>query len=139
MKIYLAGPIDNVSRKAAQGWRSRVKSTLEDSGQSIEVLDPMRHGEFDKLLDWEKIVRLDKLDIQAADIILVNYIEPSVGTSMEIMYAHSLGKPIVFVNDTAYDPSAWHIAHASIMVGTLDTAIRLLLDQSFRFGLQQKT
>ena len=52
------------------------------------LLDPMRRNFKDNELDSaNEIVEFDLQDIRDADIVLVNYSKPSVGTAMEVFYA----------------------------------------------------
>jgi nucleoside 2-deoxyribosyltransferase len=44
-----------------------------------------------------EIVELDKIDVAGTDVILASVPKPSVGTSMEILYAWQLGKRVVLV------------------------------------------
>ena len=46
-------------------------------------------------MKYREIVEFDKIDIQRSDVIMVNYVKPSVGTSMEVCYAWTIGKPII--------------------------------------------
>lgn len=109
-KLYLAGPINGCSDFECNNWREAIKN---DFGNCFKFLDPMdrdyrgMEGDF-----YREIVDLDKKDIREADIIVVMYVKPSVGTSMEIFYAWTLGKPIVIWTDQK-DISPWLRYHST--------------------------
>ena len=47
--------------------------------------------------NFSKIVEHDKVLIDQCDVVLVHHMKPSVGTSMEILYAWERGKHIVVI------------------------------------------
>ena len=93
-KIYLSGPIMDETHDAAKTWRELAKQRLCDH---FILLDPMRRNFKDREVDSaNEIVEFDLQDVRDADIILVNYNKPSIGTAMEVFYAaHDVGKFIV--------------------------------------------
>jgi nucleoside 2-deoxyribosyltransferase len=93
-KIYLCGPIMDCNPSETKDWRTRAKERL--AGRFV-LLDPMRRNFRDNEIDSSnEIVDFDLQDVRTADILLVNYSKPSVGTSMEVFYAgHDLGKFVV--------------------------------------------
>ena len=60
-----------------------------------------------------------------ADILLVNYNKPSIGTSMEVFYAaHDLGKFIVAFSPFSFkECSPWMVRHCTKILGSLDEAV----------------
>ena len=83
--IYLSGPIMDEHSGQAVEWRSRAKELLSDS---FDMLDPMRRKFVDRQVDSaNEIVEFDLQDVREADLILVNYNKPSIGTSMEVFNA----------------------------------------------------
>ena len=80
MKVYLCGPINGCTDEVAKDWRSMVKAVLP-----ILALDPMdrdyRGRELERVA--KEIVENDKADIDQCGGLLVGYVKPSVGTSME--------------------------------------------------------
>ena len=90
MKVYLCGPINGCTDAEANDWRTAVKAHFPES------IDPMvRDYRGKEATNYREIVDLDKRDVRAADVVLVNYDKPSVGTSMEVFYGWSIGKPVV--------------------------------------------
>ena len=87
------------SAGTARQWREYAKELL---GDKFFLLDPMRRKFVDRQVDSaNEIVEFDLQDVRDADIILVNYNKPSIGTSMEIFYAsHDLGKFVVAFSPT---------------------------------------
>ncbi len=94
--VYLAGPMEHVSKEEAEGWRNKAWQHLV---ASCVILDPTRRlHNFEKRY-MKRIFELDLRDIQESDIVLVNLDNPTVakhGTAMEVFYAsYVLRKPVV--------------------------------------------
>jgi len=105
--IYLCGPINGCTDAEASNWREVVKSYWPD------CIDPMRRDYREKEdSNIKDIVELDKIDIENSDIILVNYDKPSVGTSMEILYAWERGKLVILVSEEKTKLSPWLKYHS---------------------------
>ncbi len=100
MRIYLCGPINNVSPESAMSWRSVATKTLEPSGYT--VLNPCAGKDlFDPDVNTtaytpEYITSRDLGMIDSADALLVDVSRdcPCWGSGMEFMYAHMCGKQI---------------------------------------------
>lgn len=121
MKVYLCGPINGCTNEESINWREAAKAVLPDT------LDPMRsdyRGEEDQHV--AQIVEGDKADIDESDALLVNYDKPSVGTSMEILYAWEKKKRIIVVARAETPISPWLRYHASQIVNSFDAAFELL-------------
>ena len=89
------------------------------------LLDPMRRKFVDREVDSaNEIVEFDLLDVRNADIILVNYSRPSIGTSMEVFYAsHVLGKFVVAFSPYEYrECSPWMVRYCTKILGSLEEA-----------------
>jgi len=122
-KIYLSGPIMDASHEESIPWRQRAKERL--AGRFI-LLDPMRRNFRDRELDSaNEIVEFDLQDVRDADILLVNYCKPSIGTSMEVFYAaHDLGKFVIaFSPFTFQDMSPWMVRYCTKILPNLDAAL----------------
>ena len=120
--IYLSGPIMDEHAGAAREWRECAKSLL--AGR-YRPLDPMRRKFVDREVDSaNEIVEFDLLDVRNADIILVNYSRPSIGTSMEVFYAsHVLGKFVVAFSPYEYrECSPWMVRYCTKILGSLEEA-----------------
>src|SRR6266404_2317251 len=102
--VYLSGAMLGCTDEECRDWRDFAKLYLK-----CRTLDPMvrdyRERPMDGMLD---MVVNDKLDIDGCDAVLVNFIKPSVGTSMEVLYAWERGKQVVLVvpNGTVIKPVA---------------------------------
>lgn len=122
-KIYLCGPIMDVTSDESTDWRSRAKERL--SGKFV-ILDPMRRNFRDREIDSaNEIVDFDLQDVRDADILLVNYGKASIGTSMEVFYAsHDLGKFVIAFSPYAYqDMSPWMVKHCTKILPNLQDAL----------------
>lgn len=120
--IYLSGPIMEEHAGAAREWRESAKRLL---GGKFRLLDPMRRKFVDREVDSaNEIVEFDLLDVRNADIILVNYNRPSIGTSMEVFYAsHVLGKFVVAFSPCQYrECSPWMVRYCTKILGSLEEA-----------------
>jgi nucleoside 2-deoxyribosyltransferase len=122
-RIYLCGPINGCTDEECKDWREAVKAKWPDA------IDPMRRdyrGKEDESV--KQIVELDKIDIMNSDVVLVNYDKPSVGTSMEILYAFERGKFVVIVADHGARISPWLRYHSHAIVGSFGAAFKFIED-----------
>ena len=125
-KIYLSGPIMDEQGGVAREWRKIVTQKL---GHSFTLLDPMRRNFKDREVDSaNEIVEFDLQDIRNADLLLVNYNKPSIGTALEVFYAsHHLGKFVVaFSPFTFKDSSPWMVRYCTKILPSLDDSIRYI-------------
>lgn len=124
--IYLSGPIMDAEADEGVTWRKRAKERL--SGRFV-LLDPMRRNFRDREIDSaNEIVEFDLQDVRDADILLVNYNKPSIGTSMEVFYAaHDLGKFIIAFSPFEYqDQSPWMVKYCTKILPDLDAALEYI-------------
>jgi nucleoside 2-deoxyribosyltransferase len=122
MRVYLAGPIFQCEDNECVDWRQEVASGLPD----CDILDPMERdyrGVTNE--NYQKIVEEDKADIDTCDVLLVNHIKPSVGTSMEILYAWERKKHIVIVSNNG-DVSPWLLYHSDKIIASFDEALEYI-------------
>ena len=107
----------------AREWRNTAKTLL---GDDFKTLDPMRRKFIDRQVDSaNEIVEFDLQDVRDADIILVNYNKPSIGTSMEIFYAsYNLGKFVVAFSPFEYrDCGPWMARFCTKILPSLEDAV----------------
>lgn len=124
MNVYLAGRIAGCSDSECNDWRSSAKSLL-----NCNTLDPMvRDGRNVKMTPEiaKSIVEGDKLDIDNSDIVLVYYEKPSVGTSMEILYAWQEGTPVIIVSEKETSLSPWLTYHSYRIFKSLEEACKAI-------------
>jgi hypothetical protein len=121
MKIYLCGPIGGCTDEECKNWRDMVTK------QGYETIDPMRRDYRGREGDFSKeIVEEDKIDIFQSDMLLVNYIKPSVGTSMEILFAWEQNKTIIVVTPKGTSISPWLKYHSHYIVNSFPEALKIL-------------
>ncbi len=122
-KPYLAGPINGCNDDQCIKWRQRAIEIFPNA------LNPMvrdYRGKEQEL--YREIVEHDKQDIRRCDALFVNYIQPSVGTAMEVFYAWTLKLPIVVWADPNTMISPWLRYHATHIVDSFGEAIATLKD-----------
>jgi len=121
MRPYLAGAIRGCSDSEAMDWRRDALRIWP------QALDPMVRDYRGKEADnYREVVDLDKRDIAASDALLVCYRQPSVGTSMEVLLAWQLGKPIVIWHDGTDSISPWLRYHSTAIVHSWAAAVEKL-------------
>lgn len=126
--IYLSGPIMDEHAGHAREWREQAKKLL---GDHFNILDPMRRNFKDREVDSaNEIVEFDLQDVRDADILLVNYNKPSIGTSMEIFYAaHDLGKFVISFSPFDFkECSPWIVRYSTKIHSDLEIACQYLID-----------
>lgn len=128
--IYLAGPINACSDDQCIEWRNKVIDYYSDN-KIIEIRDPMVRDYRDPKEAHEgfiEIVENDKSDILHSDILIINASNketgfgnrPSVGTSMETLFAWQEGKSIVILCDDIETLSPWFKYHCDFIVDNWD-------------------
>lgn len=129
--IYLSGPIMDEHDGVAREWREAAKNLL---GENFDLLDPMRRKFVDRQVDSaNEIVEFDLQDVRDADIILVNYNKPSIGTSMEVFYAsHNLGKFVVAFSPFSFaDCSPWMVKYCTKILPDLESSAKYIQTHFF--------
>lgn len=130
-RVYLAGAINGCTDAEMSDWREALKARRYKN--NFWFVDPTVRDYRDRELEPgvpAEIVTLDKRDIRESDYMVVWYEKPSVGTSMEMFYAHSLGKPILLIDKRELNPasklSPWLVYHSTGIVTTINDAAETL-------------
>lgn len=120
MKIaYLCGPINGCTDEECNNWRDLFASLWPGA-----TLNPMRRDYRGKEQEaFRDIVELDKIDVMNSDVIVVSYDKPSVGTSMEVLYAWERGKPVIVVARPDTNISPWLRYHSHRIVHSYADAV----------------
>lgn len=125
--IYLSGAMLDCTDAECRDWREYCKEHLRGA-----ALDPMirdyRSNPMDGMRD---MVENDKADIDRCDAVLVNFVKPSVGTSMEVLYGWERGKRIVLVAPPGANVSPWLVYHSHKVFETVEEAISYLNEENF--------
>ncbi len=127
-KIYLCGPIMDEIDGHARAWRTEARRRLESR---FCLLDPMRRNFKDREVDSaNEIVEFDLQDVRDADLVLVNYNKPSIGTAMEVFYAsHVLHKFVIaFSPFTFKDCNPWMVKYCTKILPSLEEAAQYIQD-----------
>ena len=121
---YLAGPITGRSDAECNDWRRWADAHLV-----CLTADPMardyRGREQEPGIDAE-IVKGDKADIVASDALLVHFDRPSVGTSMEVLFAWQISKYVVIANVSSAPLSPWLLYHSHTQDTSIAGAVELV-------------
>lgn len=120
--IYLCGPIMDEVNGHARAWRERAKADL---GREFLLLDPMRRNFKDREVDSaNEIVEFDLQDVRDADLLLVNYSKPSIGTAMEVFYAsHVLNKFVIAFSPFSFQNcNPWMVRYCTKILPSLEAA-----------------
>lgn len=112
--IYLAGPIMGRSDADCKNWREYVK--FRWGGPTLDPMARDYRGREQEPGIEKEIVEGDKEDIDRCKGLLVYFDQPSVGTSMEVLYAWQMGKPVVVVNTSGKPVSPWLRYHAARVI-----------------------
>lgn len=119
--VYLAGPINGATDAEAMDWRVQATAVLGN------VLDPMardyRGKEDESVAD---IVEGDKADIGSCRAVVAYCPKPSVGTSMEVLYAFERGIPVHVVVPDGAPVSPWLRYHATTVSDSLALTLHAL-------------
>lgn len=108
MKPYLAGPINGCTDAECNDWREELEREFP------QAINPMvRDYRGKEAESYREIVDLDKRDVRNCDVVVVNYVQPSVGTSMEVFYAWTIGKPVIVWCDESTLISPWLRYHST--------------------------
>jgi nucleoside 2-deoxyribosyltransferase len=132
-RIYLAGPINGCTDGEAKDWRNWMKdvsrSNIAAPSAHVEFIDPMRRDYRGvEAVRYREVVDLDKRDILQADIVVVMYEKPSVGTSMEVLFAWEHNKAVVVIAKAGTLLSPWLLYHSTCVVESLEAAAAKLCE-----------
>jgi len=124
--IYLGGEINGCTDSECNDWRESAKEELEKKGFFIRnPMDRDYRGRETECVD--EIVEMDKVDIDFSDTLLIYYVKPSVGTSMEVFYAWDNDKEIIIVYDSDKPVSPWLKYHSSHIFKSFHEAIKHIM------------
>jgi len=129
MKVYIAGNITGCDAIDTVWKFSNIEHKLRKLG--FTPISPIRGKKLgynkDTCYKPNEIVHRDLHDIQKCDIMLASMDKIGIGTSMEIFYARSLGKPVVLIaSKYSIINHYWIRTFVSKVVPTLDEALLYL-------------
>lgn len=145
--VYLAGPITGLTYGECTDWREYAVRSLADAG--IKAVSPMRGKEYlqreqglmsadgnkysayGALSTNRGIMTRDHFDTQRCDVLLVNLLgakQVSIGTVMEISFAHTRQIPIICAMEQQDNPHEHGMILEAIgfRVPMLDDALQLV-------------
>ena len=140
--VYLAGPVAHLEDGGA-GWRVEIADDYGDkfdfkdplakynvSLDDLQVVEGVSDPNIDDTVGIDEIVLEDKRLLIQSDAVLVGYSAVrSIGTPMEVMWAHERDYPIVlWIRDDTYltDLSPWYRYHATVITDSRGLAMGAL-------------
>ena len=126
--VYLSGAMMDCTDAECKDWREEAKQLLNCATRDPAALRDYRGREHEAIAE---VVEEDKSDIDDCAFVLVNYIKPSVGTSMEILYAWERGKKIWVVAPRGIVLSPWLLYHSHHVFFELQEAITDINNSNF--------
>ncbi len=118
--VYLSGAMLGCTDEECRDWREYAKQHLRCATRDPVAMRDYRGREMEGMID---MVENDKADIDASDVVLVNFVKPSVGTSMEVLYGWERGKTIILVapQDVVINP--WLVYHSHHLFHRVEDAV----------------
>ena len=100
LKIFLSGGMTGLTEEEASGWRTSFKlnNAVQDDTPFIFIDPTYYYFPTDKTTqEYEKeAMNYDLYLVKHSDLIIVNFNSlSSIGTAQELMFAHTLNKPII--------------------------------------------
>jgi nucleoside 2-deoxyribosyltransferase len=129
MIYYLAGPID-YEKDRGTSWREELKKFCSNN-KEIAFFDPVTPYKFVGITPSiaEYIFDMNMHAIDHADVVVVRMMEgqASIGTPIEIYYAHTHNKPIILITDMDRSVYIQYYASKCISVKDINEAYREIL------------
>lgn len=109
MRVYLAGPISGCTDDDMHNWREDLKRRMP----TITFVDPtVRDYRGLEEFNVQEIVEGDKADIDTCELVVAYTPHPSVGTSMEVLYAYQQGQRVLIWAPVGAPLSPWLRYHS---------------------------
>lgn len=112
MYIYLAHPMSNADAVSLQR-KDNLKVAIQIAQPDALIFDPSTYNLKDEM-HGKLIIMKNKMDILRCDITIADLMKPSIGTSMEVLFALMNGKKVIVLT---HSTSAW-VQQSPIMVAS---------------------
>ena len=150
LKIFLSGGMSNIPEEDSKKWRRLFKQFKYKNdpscrySQHYNFINPTTlykpSDPYDPALEKEAMA-YDLFCVKQADVIVVNFNSlSSIGTAQEIMYAHTLNKPIVgMIEENKYNQlHPWYkeecIKIFKYKPDELEETIKTIIEYIWRFN-----
>jgi len=90
-EVYLAGPITGCNDDQKKRWRAEFKNEVNLLRNDVDFYDPEAWS-----AAWRPL--RETLQLRSADVVVANMWKESVGTTVGIMQAVDVGKPVVLID-----------------------------------------
>lgn len=94
--VYLAGPITGCNKAQKEQWRNEFRDAVCRRRRDVEFKDPTEWGD-----DWAPL--RETLLLRSVDVVVANMWKESIGTTVGIMQAIDVGKPVVLIDPNYID------------------------------------
>lgn len=142
LKAYLCGPMTGQTMKQCSGWRDKAEKELRGYFECVSPLrgkDYLPPGKLEAFVNIQHevgavmsgakgILSRDTWDVRRCDVTLANFEETdrvSIGSVMEIAFAHAYRKPIVAVIDERHR-HPFIVEAVTHLCPDLDTALEVM-------------
>jgi nucleoside 2-deoxyribosyltransferase len=129
MCVYLAGKMTGLSPREMNGWRESAADNLSNCGFS--VLNPAEQAlNSQKVYTAREVVDSNKFQIQNCSVVLaeLDHDDVSIGTIGELVYARSIGKPIIGWGTAKITGHPWVVEHTTKIFVTCEDAVNYLIN-----------
>lgn len=107
LTIYLGGKMGGLDFEEMNGWRKRLKLSLETYAEScnrnIEVINPVDYFNFEEVKhqNEREVMQFDLNKVRNSDLLIVNAngLNTSIGTAIEIYEANKLNIPVILYDE----------------------------------------
>ena len=150
LKIFLSGGMSNIPEEDSKKWRRLFKQFKYKHSLSYNYSQPYNYlnpttlykpsDPYDPVYEKEAMT-YDLFCVKQADVIIVNFNSlSSIGTAQEIMYAHTLNKPIIgMIEEDKYNQlHPWYkeecIKIFKYKPDELEETIKIIIEYIWRFN-----
>lgn len=115
-KIYLAGAMGFFGKESfdrGNNWRIHIKEELESADSIYNVICDNPNNYYNFLSkEYESELEVQEFDldkVRTANLIIVNFNAPSIGTSKELAVAREHGVPVIGLNEKGLVLHPWDV------------------------------
>ena len=137
IRYYLAGT--HYEEEPHKNWKQHIVESIQGFGIVEPEFENIKHNFYDPNPvpgAWSTdIIKNDKQHIQNSDILIAYIDRISIGTTMEIFYAHSLGKRVYVIDYNGKNKlckNLWMAGHCDCIFTSVDECANHILDMMYK-------